>query len=120
MGELVEGALLHFQGQRYALHAWVVMPDHVHAVLTCYPEHPLQSVLHSWKSFTSHAINRMLGRSGPFWQKESFDHLIRSEEHARRFLEYVETNPVVAGLCGRPEEWPFSSARWHHHGTVSS
>jgi REP element-mobilizing transposase RayT len=108
---VVERALLHFQGQRYALSAWCVMPNHVHVVVTPYPDHTLSNTLHSWKSFSAHEINRLLHREGPLWQKESFDHLVRDQGPFERFVVYTEANPVEAGLCRHPGHWPFSSAR---------
>ena len=110
--EIVEGALGHFQGERYGLHAWVVMPNHVHAVLTPFQGYGVTGILHSWKSFTASAINREVGQSGRFWQHESFDHLVRNQDSLMRFIMYTENNPVTAGLCQRPEDWPFSSARY--------
>ncbi len=107
----VEAALLRHQGERYLLSAWCVMPDHVHAVVTPLPPWTLGQVLQRWKSFTAHEANRILGRRGGFWQEESFDHLIRNRESFERFVAYVEGNPVAAGLCTRPEDWPYSSAR---------
>ncbi len=112
ISDLVQEALLHFQAQRYDLHAWVVMPNHVHAVVTPYHGHPLSKTLHSWKSFTSLKINKALGRSGVFWESESFDHLIRTVDRFERFVRYTEANPVKAGLCAKPSDWPFSSAWW--------
>jgi REP element-mobilizing transposase RayT len=108
---VVEGALEHFQGERYGLHAWVVMPNHVHAVLTPFHGYDLTGILHSWKSFTASTINRRLGSSGRFWQHESFDHMVRNHDSLMRFIAYTEHNPVAAGLCDRPEAWLFSSAR---------
>ncbi len=110
--EIVEAALDYFQGVRYALHAWVVMPNHVHVVVTPSEDDELSKILHSWKSFTSNRINVLLGQSGRLWQEESFDHVIRSEEDLLKFIAYTENNPVVAGLCRRPEDWPFGSARF--------
>ena len=112
IAEIVEGALGYFQGERYGLHAWVVMPNHVHTVFTPFTGQGVTGVLHSWKSFTASAINRVLGDSGQVWQHESFDHLIRSHESLVRLVAYVENNPVAAGLCRCPEDWPFSSARF--------
>ncbi len=66
--------------------------------------------MHSIKSFTAHRCNELLGRIGPFWQQESFDHCVRDEEELERVFDYIEHNPVKAGLCQRREEWPFSSA----------
>ena len=109
---IVEGALLHFQGDRYLLSAWCVMPNHVHVVVTPHQDHNLSLILHSWKSFSAHEINKLLGRTGAVWEEEAFDHIVRDEASMDRFLRYTEDNPVAAGLCDRPELWPFSSARF--------
>jgi REP element-mobilizing transposase RayT len=111
LARVVEEALLFFRSDRYLLHAWCVMPDHVHVVVTPAGDHPLGAILHSWKSYTAHQINLRVHRSGRLWQRESFDHLIRSVEDFDRFVTYVEDNPVVAGLCAAADRWPFSSAR---------
>jgi len=66
--------------------------------------------MHAWKSFTAKEANSMLGLSGRFWQPEYFDRAIHDERHWRSALEYVHENPVKAGLVGRCEEWPYSSA----------
>ena len=107
----VENALLHFDGQRHRLHAWVVMPNHVHALFTPLQGRGLSEIVHSWKSYTSNQANRLLGRSGEFWQPEYHDRFIRDEAHFAQAVEYIETNPVKAGLCSRPEDWAFGSAR---------
>jgi REP element-mobilizing transposase RayT len=111
LAAVVEDSLLHFQGERYALSAWCVMPNHVHAVVTPLGEHRLPRILQSWKGFSAHKINKKLNRSGRVWQKESFDHIVRDEESFERFVAYSESNPVAAGLVGRRADWPFSSAR---------
>lgn len=71
---VVDSALHHFDGKRYRLHAWCVMPNHVHAVMKMLPGQRLASVLHSWKSFTAHEINKAVGRRGTVWAREYFDH----------------------------------------------
>jgi REP element-mobilizing transposase RayT len=114
LAAIVEDALLHFQGERYALSAWCVMPNHVHAVVTPFVEHALSEILQAWKSYSAHVINRRMKRTGKVWQKESFDHLVRSSESFERFVIYTEQNPVAAGLVARAEDWRFSSAR--HRG----
>jgi putative transposase len=81
---------------------WVVMPNHVHAVVWPMPGQVLSKILHSWKSFTSKPANRLLHRTGEFWQKESFDHWIRDEAECARLVAYVERNPVKSGLCRAP------------------
>jgi REP element-mobilizing transposase RayT len=89
---IVENALRHFDGDRYELRDHVVMPNHVHVIVTPLGEHLLSTIIHSWKSFTAHKINEMLGCRGAFWQKESFDHIVRSSESLEKFREYIEAN----------------------------
>ena len=109
---IVESAMLYFQGERYALSAWCVMPNHVHVVVTPFADHTLSTILHSWKSYSAHEINKALQQSGRVWEQESFDHLVRSERAFEGFVQYTENNPVVAGLCHRPRDWSFGSARF--------
>ena len=96
--ELLASALCHFDGKRYDLLAWCVMPNHVHVVLKLAPGEALEKILHSWKSFTSHEINKRNGTSGAIWQKESYDHLIRDGDDLRNQIAYVLENPMKAGL----------------------
>ncbi len=110
--EIVQAALLHFDGERYALHAWMIMPNHVHVLFTPLRGYDLSEILHSWKSFTANRINRLFGSSGPLWQREYFDRYIRNREHFAAEASYIEGNPVKAGLCDRPEAWPYGSASW--------
>lgn len=98
VAEVVAGALLHFNGQRYRLHAWCVMPNHVHVVVEPMEGHSLSSILHSWKSFTAHQVNKLLGRAGTLWQRESYDHLIRDAADFHHHVAYVRENPIAAGL----------------------
>ena len=95
---LVTNAMTHFDGKRYTLLAWCVMPNHVHAVLTLMPREELDKVLHSWKSYTAHEINKQSGETGVVWQKESYDHLVRDGEDLRNQVAYVLDNPRKAGL----------------------
>jgi len=112
LASIIENALLHFQGERYALSAWCVMPNHVHVVVTPFSGFTLPKILHSWKSFSAHEINKALEREGKVWEEETFDHLVRNELAFEKFVGYTEDNPVVAGLCERSEDWFFSSARF--------
>ncbi len=86
---LVETALLHFNREKYDLHAWVVMPNHVHVLLTPAEGHPLYRTVQSWKSFTS----RRFGGQGQLWQPDFFDRQIRSEHHMARTMMYIEFQP---------------------------
>jgi REP element-mobilizing transposase RayT len=113
MGGMVAGALRHFDGERYDLRAWVVMPNHVHAVLTPREKYALSDILHSWKSFTAHqapkvaqASRLQIPKAQAFWQRESYDHLIRDDNDLARAIQYTIQNPVKAGLCKKPEDWP--------------
>ena len=111
LADLVAGAIRFFEGRRYELRAWVVMPNHAHAVVWPMPGHVLSDILHSWKSFTSHEINqRLAAKVSPFWQSESYEHLIRDDEDLHRCCHYTLMNPVNARLCARPEDWKWSSA----------
>jgi len=109
--EIVQNALLHFDTERYRLIAWCLMPNHVHVIIECLPGHLLADVLHAWKSFTAHAINKTLNRTGPLWQKEYHDRFIRDAVHFQKALHYLEQNPVKARLVADKAEWPWSSAR---------
>jgi REP element-mobilizing transposase RayT len=94
----------------YELHAWVVMPNHVHLLAT--PLIGLSKLLCSLKRTTAMHANVLLCRTGsPFWQDECFDHVVRSDAEFRRIMQYIENNPVRAGLCVNAEDFPWSSAR---------
>ena len=110
LAKIVQDALLHFDGQRYTLHAWCVMPNHVHTLFTPMLGFDVGGITHSWKSFTASQCNQRLGRTGSFWHKEPFDRYIRNERHFQNALRYIENNPVKAGLCEKPEDWLWSSA----------
>ncbi len=111
IGSLVEAALRHFDGERYRLLAWVVMPNHVHALIETAEGFPLRSVVQGWKSHTAHEANGMLGRKGRFWFPGYFDRYIRNERHYANAVAYIHQNPVKAGLVELAEVWPFTSAR---------
>jgi putative DNA methylase len=101
LAQIVEDALLHFDGLRYRLHEWAVMPNHVHVLVTPLHGYSLSSIVHSWKSYTAKAINRVRGSSGPVWQEDYFDRMVRDETHFAHVAAYVRENPQRAGL---PEE----------------
>ncbi len=109
LAELVQAQLRRYDGTRYRLIAWCVMPNHVHVVMQPLKDHTLPQILHSIKSYIAHEGNRMLGRSGEFWHRESYDHLIRDVEDLEHAVEYTCTNAERAGLanwawCGRHED----------------
>ncbi len=110
IAKLVMNALRAGDGRfgRYQSHAFVIMPNHVHALVT--PRVESTRWLGPLKGFTAHEANRLLGVQGkPFWQDESYDHLVRSEEF-ERIRTYIEENPVKAGMVGSAAEFRWSSA----------
>ena len=95
--------------RQYELHAWVVMPNHVHILIT--PCVTLSKIIKSLKGITAKRANSVLGFTGtPFWQDESYDHEVLNDREFRRIATYIENNPVSAGLAASPEEFRFSSA----------
>jgi REP element-mobilizing transposase RayT len=112
VASMVQDSLIHFDGVRYHLHAWVVMPNHVHWLFTPMGEYKLKQIMHSVKSDCANEANLILDRSGTFWMADYFDRWIRNEQHFKNAVRYIENNPVKAGLCRKPEYWPWSSAHW--------
>jgi REP element-mobilizing transposase RayT len=111
LATMLENALLYFDGERYRLSAWVVMPNHVHILAAPCAGHSVSNIMHSLKSFTSQEANKILGRKGQFWFEDYFDRYIRNAKHFTNAIIYMESNPVNAGLCERAADWRFSSAR---------
>ena len=95
--DIVESALHHFDGQRYELDEHVVMPNHIHVIVTPFGENLLSAIIHSWKSFTALKINSRLKQPGRLWQKESFDHIVRSADSLAKFRQYIRDNPKSSG-----------------------
>jgi REP element-mobilizing transposase RayT len=95
---VVAETLMLFDEKRYRLFAWCTMPNHVHVVVTIFPADHLSAVLHSWKSYTAKAANRLLRTRGEFWQREYYDHLVRNEGEFDRAVKYVQENPARANL----------------------
>jgi len=110
VANIVQDSLLHFDGERYRLSAWVLMPNHVHLLAApCYG-HSLSIIMHSLKSYSSQEANKILKRRGRFWFEDYFDRYIRNAKHFENAVAYIEGNPVKAGLCNSPSEWQFGSA----------
>jgi REP element-mobilizing transposase RayT len=100
IAELIAETLRFWDGKRYRLIAWCVMPNHVHVVCRLLPGQELRVVLQSWKSYTARRSNRILARTGVFWQREYYDRLIRNQDEFERAVRYVVSNPERAGLNG--------------------
>ncbi len=108
---IVADAIRYFDGGRYRLFAWCIMPNHVHVVLRPRAEFPLEKTMQSWKSFTAKAINRALGLMGSFWEREYYDHLIRDDDDFWHAVEYVLENPAKANLVDWPWVWAEAMCR---------
>jgi type I restriction enzyme R subunit len=136
---IVASSLLHFAGERYDVLALVVMPSHFHWVFhprtelveACVAERARkqenqgamaeirtsrQRIMQSVKGYSAYKCNRLLGLAGKFWQDESYDHVVRSDDELLRIIEYIENNPLKAGLVLRPEDWRWSSAWLRQRG----
>jgi len=108
---LAENALRFFDGQRYGLGAWVIMPNHLHALVDVW-DAPLSELMKSWKSFIAREANKIIGRRGEFWEREYLDMLIEDETHRQTAVRYIENNPAKAGLIREAKTWLWSSARF--------
>jgi putative transposase len=99
-------------GVKFELHTIVVMPDHVHLLLTPLSKsdgwpYPLPEIMHAVKGVSARKINILLGRTGPVWQEELFDHLLRSNESLAEKVDYICQNPVRAGVVEREGQYPW-------------
>lgn len=113
VARVVQDTLLHFDGDRYKLLAWCIMPNHVHVLI--FPEAELGEIVQSWKSYTGRwalANNAELGLGVPgkaFWMREYWDRYIRDKKHYEAVVDYIHNNPVKAGLCTTADNWRWSS-----------
>jgi REP element-mobilizing transposase RayT len=113
----VEEVVFRFDGERYRLAAWAVMPNHFHVLVEIWTI-TLGELTKAWKGVSACKMNRILGRAGQLWQEDYWDRYIRDEEHFRKARLYIESNPVKAGLARMAAEWPWSSAnaKWRWDG----
>ena len=108
IASLVADSLRYFDGTAYDLLCYCLMPNHVHMVVLLLDEAPpLVKTLQRLKSYTATQANKLLSRSGAFWQAESYDHIVRKGE-LERIVAYVLENPVKAGLVADWEQWPYT------------
>lgn len=99
--EIVTQALHYFEGRRLRLHAYVVMPNHVHVLGQPLPGHSLEKLCGSWKRHTNRLVQSRLHRRGTLWQAENFDRIIRDPQHFAQSVRYIAKNPIKAGLSSR-------------------
>jgi len=98
VSEIVERGLRFFDGERYQLGDYVIMPNHVHVLVRPDERHTLSEILQSWKSFTAKEINEVIKGEGTLWRAEYFDHLVRSQTKLEKFRAYIRENPAKAHL----------------------
>ena len=123
VAKLVAESLHHLNGKVYSLISYCIMANHVHVVFTplktkpsetddkqtnTVSYHSLSSIMHSLKSYTAQKSNQILGRSGAFWQQESYDHCIRNPDELHRIILYVLNNPVKIGLVKEWKDWKWN------------
>ncbi|HZZ28492.1 MAG TPA: transposase [Pirellulales bacterium] len=105
LSQIVADSLLHFDGDRYLLTDFVVMPNHVHLLVALATEEALWEQCTSWKRFSGRQINQKLGQTGAFWQVEQFDHLVRNPEQFEHYRRYIAANPPKAHLPEGAYRW---------------
>lgn len=110
IAQVVETTLRSRDRTEYQLHAWTIMPNHVHLVVDIW-DVPLANLINNWKGSSACQTNSLLTRRGAFWQADYFDTLIRNADHLKRAVRYTEQNPVKALMVQSACEWPWSSAR---------
>lgn len=103
--EILVDCLWHGHNNRYIIHTFVIMPNHVHVLFEPIQGNSITDILHTWKSYSAHQINKLLNRKGSVWQRESYDRVIRNEKHYQQVWQYIQNNPrVLRGgeytLCG--------------------
>lgn len=104
---IMQDTLKHFDGERYQLICWCIMPNHVHVLIEVNEGWSLSRIMHGWRSYTAKEANRILGRTGKFWMEEYYDRYIRDDNHLQKTINYILNNPANAGL----DEWPWVGER---------
>ena len=100
---IMQDTLKHFDGERYQLLCWCIMPNHVHVLIEVNEGWSLSRIMHGWRSYTANEANRILGRTGKFWMEEYYDRYIRNDNHLQKTINYILNNPANAGL----DDWPW-------------
>ena len=95
----------------FLLHAYVIMPDHLHLLLSLKENGNISKLMHDFKSHTAQTINRVLKRKGALWQEGFYDHVIRDERDLKKRIDYIHKNPFASGLVKEISDYRFSSFR---------
>ena len=113
VAQIVKSSLEYYNGKQYLLHAWCIMPNHVHTVYEPLDNTLQRTILSGWKSSTAHAINRLLNRKGRLWQVDSYNHIIRTEAEYYNQMQYVWNNPKH---IPEAQKWRWSIFMQEHQG----
>lgn len=113
IAQIIQRTLTHFNGLRYDLYAYCIMPNHIHVIIQQLPvddgePFPLSKITQSWKRHSSTQIKKLVNYSEPVWQTESYDHVIRNEQELTHYMEYLLENPVKAQLVKDPGKWKYT------------
>lgn len=117
IAEIVREKLHHLDQEKYHLHAYCIMPNHVHILFSVgtgssfcivqkVSDTPLHKIMQSIKGGTAFSCNKTLNRKGTFWEKESYDRVVRNKQEFFNVINYIRENPVKAGLVRKWEEFP--------------
>ena len=99
VAEVLASVIVYGNGTAYALHAWTIMPNHLHVLVGGFSsERPMSEILEIWKRTSAHRINAVCDRKGRVWHQDAYTRIIRDEAEYRRQLSYVWHNPEAAGL----------------------
>ena len=115
VAQRMEEILLFDDDRRCRLLAWVIMPNHVHALVEMWTT-PMSKLVQSWKKLATNFVNAHFDRTGSWWQEDYHDRYIRDDAHFHKAVHYIERNPVKAGLVKEPKQWRWSSAKWRPEG----
>ena len=105
VASIVRQAIEYNHTKRYLLKCWCIMPNHVHILVSFLSFNDMRDILHGWKSYTAHKINRLLGRTGPLWEPDAYNHIIRTPEEYYQQSRYIWNNPEKAGMKNWPWRW---------------
>lgn len=112
IASIMKDALFAHNGIDYNIVRWCIMPNHVHVLIEVMEGKMLTTIVKTWRSYTAHKFNEILGRKGGVWMKDYFDRFIRDDAHFRDVVAYIDNNPVKAGLVRESYEWKWCSAWW--------
>ncbi len=117
IAQIVANSIMYYDGEWFDILAYCIMPNHGHLVLTSFEssntaDYSLQKIMHNIKRNSANHANKVLGRTGAFWQHESYDHFARDEKELERIVKYVLYNPVKAGLTDDWTKWKWTYCKY--------